>query len=190
MKVKVKNRSKSNVGYSIPEENLHRNFAPGETKEIDVAELEKLNYRPGGSVILNEYLLINDADIAQKFNSSSIEPEYWLTEEEVIELMKYGSLDKFLDCLDFAPEGVIDLIKSLAVTLPLNDMAKCDAIREKFNFNVVKAIQLNKEANEPDNEEAAPAKGRRVAVEQPKKSARRVEEPAVNNKYEVVHRAN
>jgi len=38
--------------------------------------------------------------------------------------MKTGSLDEFLDCLDFAPEGVTDLIKTLAVELPLNDVAK------------------------------------------------------------------
>lgn len=190
MKVKVKNRSKSTVGYNIPEDRIYRSFAPGETKEIEITELEKVNYQPGGSVILNEYLLISDKEIAEKFNTNSIEPEYWMTEEEVVDLMKHGSLDKFLDCLDFAPEGVIDLIKSLAVSMPLNDMAKCDAIREKFGFNVVKAIQLDKESKEPDTEEVPQTKGRRVAVET-KPAGRRVatQETAVNHKYEVVHRA-
>lgn len=192
MKVKVKNRSKSTVGYNIPEDRIFRSFAPGETKEIEVAELEKVNYQPGGSVILNEYLLINDAEIAEKFNTSSIEPEYWMTETEVIDLMKYGSLDKFLDCLDFAPEGVIDLIKSLAVSMPLNDMAKCEAIHNKFGFNVVKAIQLDKESKETDVEDVPSAKNRRVAVETEKKSTGRraaiTEETAVN-KYKVVYRA-
>jgi len=38
--------------------------------------------------------------------------------------MTTGSLDEFLDCLDFAPEGVKDLIKTLSVELPLNDVSK------------------------------------------------------------------
>jgi len=38
--------------------------------------------------------------------------------------MTTGSLDEFLDCLDFAPSVIIDMIKVLAVDLPLNDVSK------------------------------------------------------------------
>ena len=40
----VKNRSSSMVVYKIPETNLRREFAPGETKRIPFGELEKLTY--------------------------------------------------------------------------------------------------------------------------------------------------
>lgn len=40
----VKNRSSSVVTYRIPETNLRREFAPGETKRIPFGELEKLTY--------------------------------------------------------------------------------------------------------------------------------------------------
>lgn len=40
----VKNRSASVVVYKIPEENIRREFAPGESKRISYAELEKLTY--------------------------------------------------------------------------------------------------------------------------------------------------
>jgi hypothetical protein len=60
--------------------------------------------------------------------------------------MQNGSLDEFLDCLDFAPEGVIDLIKTLAVELPLNDVAKREAILNKTGFNVDNAIRIRQES--------------------------------------------
>ena len=55
--------------------------------------------------------------------------------------MKEGSLEEFLDCLDFAPEGVLEAIKTLSVELPLNDVAKRKAILEKMNFNVDNAVR-------------------------------------------------
>ena len=195
MRVKVKNRSKNRVGYTIPEDGITRIFAPGESKEILVTELEKLTYQPGGQVILSEYLLINDKTVAQQLNTGSIEPEYWMDEEEIISLMKHGSLDRFLDCLDFAPEGVIDLIKSLAVSLPLNDLSKLEAIKKATGFDAARAIQINKEAQEPDAKENENSRGRRVAIEPIDEVAnapvrRIVEETApVINKYEVVNRS-
>ena len=44
-KFNVKNRSASTVVYKIPESNLRREFAPGETKQIPFGELEKLTYQ-------------------------------------------------------------------------------------------------------------------------------------------------
>ena len=193
--ITVKNRGASVVVYRIPEVGIRRSFAPGEVKQISVKELEQLTYQPGGQVILSEYLLINDKEIAQQLNTGSIEPEYWMDEEEIISLMKHGSLDRFLDCLDFAPEGVIDLIKSLAVTLPLNDLTKLEAIKKATGFDAARAIQINKEAQEPDAKENENSRGRRVAIEPVDEAAnipvrRVVEETApVINKYEVVNRS-
>ena len=55
MKVKIKNRSDSYVGYSIPDMNLVRNFAPNEEKTVDVLEVEKLAYQDGGQELLDGY---------------------------------------------------------------------------------------------------------------------------------------
>lgn len=196
MKVKVKNRSKSSVGYMIPDENITRKFAANETKNLEVSELEKLTYQPGGQYLLTNFLLINDKDVAAELNSQHIEPEYWMEEADVIELLKYGSLDKFLDCLDFAPQGVIDLIKNLSVTLPLTDTAKLTAIKEATGFDAAKAIQINKESMEVDQSDKENARGRRVAIEPVDEAAnapvrRVVEESSVPvvNKYEVVSRS-
>ena len=96
--------------------------------------------------------------------------------------MLTGSLDAFLDCLDFAPEGVLQIIKDAAVELPLNDVQKRDAIKEKLGFDVSAAIANNKES--ANNEIVADKPGRRVketaAAPAP---ARRVDTP----EYKVVN---
>jgi hypothetical protein len=55
--------------------------------------------------------------------------------------MEEGTLDEFLDCLDFAPIGVIDLIKRYAVALPLSDYNKRKAIKDKLGYDVDAAIK-------------------------------------------------
>jgi len=56
--------------------------------------------------------------------------------------MTVGTLDQFLDCLDFAPEAIKESIKDIAVELPLNDIMKRDAIRDKLGFDVSRAIEI------------------------------------------------
>ena len=73
-----------------------------------------------------------------------------MSKEDVKNLLLNGSLDSLLDCLDFAPAGVIDLVKDLAVKMEINDIRKRQAILEKTGFNVDKAIQINKETSEEE----------------------------------------
>lgn len=149
-KVKIKNRvGNGTVGYTIPDmNNLTRIFEDGEEKIITFEEIRKLSYLHGGSKILKNYLTIEDKEILNEINFNP-EPEYFYTKEDIIKLMQTGSLDEFLDCLDFAPDGVKETIKTLAVELPLNDVAKRDAIQEKLGFNVTNAIE-NKKLTEED----------------------------------------
>ena len=161
MFVKVLNRDNGTVTYSIPEMNgLRRVYASGEIKEVTLEELEKLSYIPGGMALLKESLVIMNNPQVIEHIMGHVEPEYSYTKDDVINILKNGSLDEFLDCLDFAPAGVIDLIKSLAVEMPLNDVAKRQAIFNKTGFNVDNAIRIKKEAEEPVQE--APVQQRRV----------------------------
>ena len=160
-KVKVINRTSGSVGYTIPDmQNLHRVYASKEEKVITFEELRKLTYIPGGETMIKNYLVIKDPEVIKELNLK-IEPEYFYTEEEIINLMQKGSLDQFLDCLDFAPDGVLEMIKDLAITLPLNDVPKRKAILDKLNFNVDKAIEMN-QIDTP--EEAPRANNRRAAA--------------------------
>lgn len=138
--VNVKNRSASVAIYRIPDMNIRREFAPGETMQIPVSELQKLMYIAGGRELLASYLQVTDDAVTENLNIPT-EAEYYMSEEQVVELLKTGSLDALLDCLDFAPPGVIDLVKAFAVKLPLNDIAKREAIFKKTGFDVTKAIE-------------------------------------------------
>ena len=141
--IRVVNKFNGSVGYDIPDEKIHRSFYPNAYKDITFDELEKLSFSPGGLVILKEYLEITDKEAAARLLGEQ-EPEYHYTKEDIKKIMLTGTLDQFLDCLDFAPESIKENIKDLAVELPLNDVAKRDAIKEKLNFDVAKAIEIKR----------------------------------------------
>jgi hypothetical protein len=152
----VKNRSASIIIYRIPEEGIRREFAPGEVKRIELAELEKLNYQQGGKEIIGHFLQVQSEKVMNDLGIKT-EPEYNMSEQQVAELLKSGSLDAFLDCLDFAPVGVIDLVKKYSVILPLQDYDKRKALKEKTGFDVDAALR-NIEAEKAESKaEAAPA---------------------------------
>ena len=151
--VKVKNRSNSPVIYHVAElNNLRREFSGFEEKIIPFEELRMLSYTKGGRILLEEYLIIKDRDVVEELGLD-VEPEYFYEKEDVIKLLQTGSMDEFLDCLDFAPNGVIDLIKEYAVSLPLNDVAKREVLRDKFEYDVDKIIEIRKATQEGNEEE-------------------------------------
>lgn len=169
----VKNRSSSMVVYRIPETNLRREFAPGETKRIPFGELEKLTYQSGGRELLENFLQILEEEVTTNLNVHR-ELEYDMSEAQVRDLLLTGSLDAFLDALDFAPIGVIDLIKSMAVTLPLTNLQKRKALKDKTGFDVDKALMhIEEEQLEENAGKAAPAPAERRVKEEVKPAGRR-----------------
>ena len=68
-------------------------------------------------------------------------------EEDVKRIMKFGTLDEFLDMLDFAPEGVMDMIKTYAIELPLSDLYKVNALKDKTGFDSTKALENSIDEN-------------------------------------------
>ncbi len=163
--VKVINKFNGTVGYDVPEMGIHRNFYPKESKEISFEELERLSFIPGGDVILRNYLEIVDEDVVMALFNEKSEPEYHYSENDVKQLLTIGTLDQFLDCLDFAPDVIKDMIKDLAVELPLNDMNKRQAIKDKLGFDVTKAIEIKNTKYDGETEETIEIKtsGRRAA---------------------------
>ena len=161
----VKNRSASTVIYSIPEmNNLRREFRPREIKSVTGSELIQLSYRPGGRRIIENYLLINNEEVLDGLNME-VEPEYKLDEAGVVKLLKDGSEDQLIDCLNFAPEGVKDLVKAVALAMPLNDLNKCKIIKDMLGYDVLFVRSTNEQIAKESGAEAAPApaKKRRVA---------------------------
>ena len=140
--ITVVNKYGGRVGYKVDDLGVRRTFYPNEKKEISFEELEKLSYAPGGATILKDFLEIQNQEALVKLFNSTPEIEYFYTKEDIKNLMTTGTLDQFLDCLDFAPQAIKETIKEMAVDLPLNDMAKREAIQEKLGFNVTKAIEI------------------------------------------------
>lgn len=174
---KVKNRSAGMVVYKIPEDGIRREFQPGEEKQIRHDELEKLSYQPGGPRLMRDYLLIYNEEAIEDLGINP-EQEYYMTESDVIDLIKNGSLDAWLDALDFAPPGTMDLIKKFSVSVPLNDIQKRRALKNKTGFDIDKAI-LNEELDK-ENETPVEAPKRRVQPAEDKPARR------TTSKYNVV----
>ena len=149
--IEVRNRDSGYVGYKVRDLGIWRNFAPGETKQVSLDELRSLQYEPGGEFTLKELLMVKDKDALSALNIET-EPEYFYTEKEIKELLTKGSLDQLKDCLDFAPEGVLEIIKKMAVEIELPDTLKRTAITEKTGFNIDNAIMVNKVMNMPIEE--------------------------------------
>lgn len=145
----VKNRSASIVGYKIPELGIRREFGIGESKKIGFEELEKLTFQPGGRELLESFLQVTADKVINNLNLHT-EPEYFMSEQQVVDLIKTGSQEAFLDALDYAPLGVMDLIKRFAVELPMNDINKIAALKEKTGFDVAAAL-ANKKAEEAED---------------------------------------
>ena len=148
----VKNRSAGVATYKIPELGVRRSFQAGEVKKISAEELEKLTYRPGGMALLANFLQIMEPEAIAKVGLRT-EPEYNMSEKDIINLMKNGSLDEFLDCLDFAPPGVIDLIKKFSVSLPMTDFQKVNALKAKTGFDAAAALKHVMEEKEDDGQD-------------------------------------
>lgn len=185
--INVTNRNNGTTGYMIPDlGNLYRRFEVGETKKLTMEELRKLSYVPGGETILREYLILDNKEALDEL-LNGVEPEYFYSDDEVKTLLTTGSLDQLKDCLDFAPNGVIELVKKYAVELKVNDIQKRQAILDKTGFNVTSAIAINEETLEGDEEKvtterrSAPIQATAAAAAAP---ARR--SAPVQNKYKVV----
>ena len=143
-KVQVRNRSNRVVIYHVDDMHVRREFAPGETKMIPVEELMALSQKAGGAYIIRNSLFIQDAPTVKEM-PMKVEPEYYLDDKGVIDLLKNGSVDALLDCLDFAPNGVIDLVQKYALELPLTDTRKIKAIKNKIGFDVALALKHKEE---------------------------------------------
>ena len=146
MKVKIINRSDNYVGYSIPDMNLVRNFAPNEDKLVDSIEIEKLAYQAGGQELIDGYFMIENEDLATQISPSfAKEPEYKYTIEDVKYLVKNASIDEFLDALDFAPAGTIETIKSVCATMPVTNTEKIKIMKDRFGIDLSNIIENIKE---------------------------------------------
>ena len=180
--VEVTNRNNGITGYTL-NSGMERIFNINETKKVPLEELQEVEAMPGGEYLLRNYLMIKDKTALDYLNVEP-EPEYFYTENEIKELLLNGTLDQLEDCLNFAPQGVLDILKDKAVSLEIPDMRKRDLISKKLGFNIDNAIKIEKafkEDSASNNKEAAVPERKSTPVVVEDKPVRKVQ-----SKYNVV----
>ena len=156
-------------------------MTPEEVKEVPYSELQKVYARSGGAVLFKDYLAIEDKDIAEEFGVSEdlFTHEYSWTKEDVVELLKNpDKMDELKDALDFAPEGIINLIVDTAVELRVPDVNKRQVITEatgkNINSMIANQIELDKQIAEARGEkESKKPTQRRASAKTEEKTGRR-----------------
>ena len=94
-----------------------------------------------------------------------------------------------MDTLDFAPEGVIDLIKDLAIKLEIPDVRKRNAISERTKCDISKAIEINQLSKNQDEEPDTRVKQRRVQPVSTQSTVKERRTAVLNNdKYKIVNK--
>lgn len=184
-KIIVENRGDAICCYRVPDSNIIRTFVAEERKEISMGELRAATQIPGTRRVIKDNLIIHSKEAVEEL-LPEVEPEYFYTVKDVDFLLLRGTLDQLCDALDFAPEGVITLIKDQAVNTELNDMRKRKAILEQTGFDVTKAIEIKhlgetKTENGTKTRRAAPVSEAQDPAE-PEAPVRRTNTP----KYTVI----
>lgn len=119
-------------------------FNPGQTRKVSIDDLIEANSSTGNRVILRDYLVVQDKE-ALDILEMEPEPEYFYSEKEVRKLLAEGTIEQLEDCLNFAPGGVIDLLKEIAVETKLPDMRKRELIAKKTGFNLDNILLVKKQ---------------------------------------------
>ena len=186
--ISLMNRDTGTVGYTLEDSGLHRRFTAGETKKVTFDEIEKLSWAPGGKELLREYLIIQDKEAAEEI-LGNVEPEYFYTRDTVKKLLTDGTLAQLQDTLEFAPKGVVDLVKQEAVEMKLDSNVKREEIQKATNFNVTRSIELNEdEDNSQDVEETTThRRANPIAASEEKSTTRRAEAITTSgSKYKII----
>jgi len=184
----VKNRNAGGTGYVL-NDGTRQFFEYGEVKKIPLSQLEELSYAPGGQSILRDCLVVEDQSALEYLNID-VQPEYFYSEKDIKDILlrtDSESLDLLEDTLNFAPQGVIELIKKFAVELEIPDNRKRELIAEKTGLNVNTAINIkNMNADGQTGDSEGTTIKRKTKPLDVKTTPERKVPDASGNKYKVV----
>lgn len=177
-KVSVRNRAKGSISYTIDSLRVTRVWTgTGTVINIPINELIELTTIPGGQKLLDKYLVIEDAEALTAIYDYDLAPEYAYGEAEIDYLLHAGTNEQLLDALDYAPQGVLDLIRGMAIKQIPDTTAKVNAINEKFQINLTTLIANAADDTETKEEENVAARRSEPIV---------IEKKAAPSKYKVV----
>ncbi len=125
---------------------------------------------PGGRTIVENYLIVKNAEVLEDIEVAT-EPEYHFEVKEITDLLTNGTEEELIDAINFAPKGVLELIKDISVEIQLPNMNKRKIVDDMLQVDITKMIEI---ANTESSTEAeVPTVKTRLAKE---KAEKRVEE--------------
>ena len=172
--IEVRNLTAQRIAYLIPERSVRRDFSAFETKEITAGELRELWFKSGGKILLQNYLGVNNKELAREFGvtNDQFTHEYSWTKKDIDRVLLEGSGDELADALDYAPLGIVETLINRAVELRISDMNKRKLIKEMTDKDVSKMINYVEEL-ELDTPEQQEKVQRRVQTQQKNRTGRR-----------------
>jgi len=174
--VPVRNMVNHRVVYVIPEEHRRVVFEPFQERKIAAGELRRLNYTIGGEVLLHDYLCVKSVDMRAELNIPKDQIEYDWTLEDIKRVLTdlNSPIEALQDALDFAPEGIREMIVDYAVTLKIPDSNRRRVISKMTGVNIDKMIEMAEAITSGEEETPKPRSRRRLDKVEPKKSGRRL----------------
>ena len=176
-KVVVRNFTDQRVVYTIPEKNIRRDFSGFESKTLEAGELRELWFKSGGAKLLQDYLGVDNRELAKEFDITDdlFEHEYSWTQKDIDRVLTSGSEDELADALDYAPRGIVETLVDRAVALRIPDMNKRKLIKNMTDKDVSKKIGYIEliEAEEENNKDDNAPRRRRVSNGNTKPTGRR-----------------
>lgn len=175
-KVEVRNFTDQRVVYVIPEKNIRREFMGFESKVVEAGELRELWFKSGGAKLLQDYLGVNNRELAREFDISddTYNHEYSWTQKDIDRVLTSGSEDELADALDYAPKGIVETIVDRAVELRIPNMNKRKLIQQMTDKDVSKKIAYSEMLDIDEPKQSAPRRRRVDSEAAPARTGRRV----------------
>lgn len=142
--ITVRNLVDHKVVYTLPEINRRVVFEPFEEKKIPAGELRSLNYKTGGTILIHNYLCILNDEMREEFNIPKDLVEYDWTIADIHRVLEdlNTPIEALEDALDFAPEGIRELIIDSAVKWKIPDSNRRKVISRMTGVNIDKMIEF------------------------------------------------
>lgn len=146
---------------------LRRELPPRGRMRVSAGELRQLNYEMGGSELLRNYICVGNSALAEEFGVSSDTVEYNWTVEDVDKALMTDPIEVLEDAMDFAPDGIKEMIAKRAVELEIPDSNRRKVISDNSQYDIDTMIK-NKQAINADadasTEKKAPARRRAAST--------------------------
>lgn len=173
--VSIRNMVNHKVVYVLPDWNRKVVFEPFQERKIPAGELRALHYTTGGYNLLHNYLCVENADLKAEFEipKDQIEYDWKLNDIKYLLLNNNSLIESLQDALDFAPEGIREMIIDYAVIWKIPDSNKRKVISQMTGIDIDKQIEFSELVDDDAVKDTTPSQ-RRVKNTTSVRTGRRV----------------